>query len=76
MNLELIKLDDLEENIFSEVAEQTADFIHPQQEKDKFGKSKYDTRGNPKYEDTNKSTQLRKFYDELMMPAMYLNLFL
>ena len=59
MNLELIKLDNLEENIFSEVAEQTADFIHPQQEKDKFG--------NLKYEDTNKSTQLRKFYDELVM---------
>ena len=57
MNLELIKLDNLEENIFSEVAEQTADFIHPQQEKDKFGNLKY----------TNKSTQLRKFYDELVM---------
>ena len=67
MNLELIKLDNLEENIFSEVAEQTADFIHPQQEKDKFGNLKYDNRGKPKYEDTNKSTQLRKFYDELVM---------
>lgn len=67
MNLNLIKLDSLAENIFSEVAQETADFIHPQQEKDKFGKLKYDKEGKPKYEDSNKSTQLRKFYDELVM---------
>lgn len=55
MNLNLIKLDSLAENIFSEVAQETADFISPLPNE----------RG--RVADVNKSTQLRKFYDELVM---------
>lgn len=48
MNLNLIKLDHLAENIFSDVAQEAANFLHQQKE-------------------SNKSTQLRKFYNELLM---------
>lgn len=53
MDLQKIKLDHLADNIFSEVAKEAADFISPSIERGRT--------------DVNKSTQLRKFYDELMM---------
>ena len=53
MDLQKIKLDHLADNIFSEVAKEAADFISPSSERGRT--------------DVNKSTQLRKFYDELMM---------
>lgn len=55
MNLNIIKLDNLAENIFSEIAKEAADFISPIPNE----------RGRTA--DVNKSTQLRKFYDELLM---------
>ena len=48
MNLNLIKLDTLATDIFSDVAKQTAEYLSQAGEK-------------------NKSTQLRRFYDELVM---------
>lgn len=67
MNLNLIKLDTLATDIFSTVAEAAAEYIYPPQETDKFGKPKYDKKGEPILEKVNHSTQLRKFYDELVM---------
>lgn len=55
MNLNTIKLDDLADNIFSEIAKEAADFISPRP----------NNRGQ--IPDINKSTQLRKFYDELVL---------
>mgnify|MGYP003604527125 CR=1 FL=1 len=55
MNLNTIKLDDLADNIFSEIAKEAADFISPIPNE----------RGRTV--DVNKSAQLRKFYDELVM---------
>ena len=67
MNLDLINIKELKPNIFSEIAENTAKYIYPQQKRNKQGQLQFDKKGNPAYENHNKSSQIRKFYDELLM---------
>jgi CRISPR-associated protein, csm2 family len=67
MNLELINIKELKPDIFSEIAENTAKYIYPQQKRNKQGQPQFDKKGEPVYENHNKSSQIRKFYDELLM---------
>ena len=67
MNLNLIDIKELKPNIFSEIAENTAKYIYPQQKKNKQGQPQFNKKGEPLYENHNKSSQIRKFYDELLM---------
>ncbi|MDO4776207.1 MAG: type III-A CRISPR-associated protein Csm2 [Cardiobacteriaceae bacterium] len=69
MDLQKITLKDIDRNpaIFSDIAEEAAKYIHPHQKRDRQGRLQHDRDGNPIYESHNKSTQLRKFYDELAM---------
>lgn len=67
MNLNLIDIKELKPNIFSEIAENTAKYIYPQQKKNKQGQPQFNKKGEPLYENHNKSSQIRKFYDELLI---------
>lgn len=57
MNIQKIKLDTLSADIFSDVALEAAEYIT----------ITYTSQGTEKEKEVNKSTQLRKFYDELLM---------
>ena len=66
MDMNKINLRDIQETplIFSDIAKEASEFIRPKGEKDpRSGKVFYKN----KDKDANKSTQLRKFYDELSM---------